>query len=85
MNMDEVSRVIGALEAGQEAQEQRHETLAAKVDSMDGKLDLLLANQDQQRGARKVLLWGVGFGSPALGALASAAWNYITTGGPRHP
>lgn len=53
--MDEVSRVIGTLEAGQAAQEKAHATLAAKVDGIDAKLDKLLAAYEQRRGAGRIL------------------------------
>jgi hypothetical protein len=55
--MDEVARVIGTLEAGLAAQKEQHIALAEKFDTMDGKLDQLLANQAQQRGARKLAAW----------------------------
>lgn len=81
--MDEVSRVIGALEAGQEAQEKRHDALAAKVDSMDGKLDLLLSNQEAERAKRKV--WAgirTAAASAIGGAIGFALTIWTTTKGP---
>jgi phage shock protein A len=77
--MDEVSRVIGALEAGQEAQERQHTALAAKVDSMDTKLDLLLANQEAERAKRRVWkMIGTG-GASVAGALAAMAVQWFSS------
>ena len=74
--MDEVSRVIGALEAGQAAQEKQHLALAAKVDAMDGKLDKLLANQSSERARRKVWTTIRTGGVGAVGALCMAVFQW---------
>lgn len=77
--MDEVSRVIGALEAGQEAQEKRHDALAAKVDGIDGKLDLLLANQAVDRAKRKVWATVRTGGASAVGAALALAVQWASS------
>lgn len=62
--MDETSRIIGTLQAGLKSQNERLDVQDKKLGDMDGKLDQLLANQQQQRGARKLAAWlGTGAGS----------------------
>lgn len=78
--MDNVSHALGTLEAGLDAQNKRHDLLVSQVEKMDGKLDQLLANQQQQRGARKLAAWlGTGAGS-LVGALIGWVIE-IKTGG----
>lgn len=79
--MDQISRVIGALEAGQEAQEKNHTALAAKVDSMDGKLDLLLANQEAERAKRKVWATVRTAAASGIGGLIALGVQYLSSKG----
>lgn len=77
--MDQVSRIIGTLEAGLSAQEKRLNAQDAKLADMDGKLDQLLANQQQQRGARKIMaMLGTGAGATA-GALIGWVVTWVTS------
>lgn len=71
--MDEVARVIGTLEAGLAAQKEQTAALSAKVDSMDGKIDILLSRDAQARGARRVMAAGVIGGGSVLSALVGWA------------
>lgn len=53
MSMDDTSRAIGALEAGQTATNKRLDNMELVLKGQDDKLDRILAHQQQQKGERK--------------------------------
>jgi flavin-dependent dehydrogenase len=82
--MDEISRVIGALEATQQAQKEQHAALAERVDrgfaDMNGKLDQLLADRQRQKGARKLAgIAATGVGSVVGGVVTGLVTWWATT------
>lgn len=78
--MDEISRVIGALEAGQAAQEKAHAALSDRVDNgfmeLNAKVDRLLAVHEQRKGQRRLLAVGTAAGGGLFGTVVTlfVAW-----------
>lgn len=75
--VDEISRVIGALEAGQEAQEKAHSALSTRVDAgfaeLNSKVDRLLAVHEQRRGARRLAAIATAGGGGIIGTVVTIA------------
>jgi len=54
-DLHESSLAIGRLQAAQEATDKRVESVETKVDTIDSKLDKLLAMHEQRKGERRVV------------------------------